>query len=136
MLKLHLNISRHCDGQLRLQAQAEKRRGLAVSEALPCDKCDYRTRTKKLNSEVPCETMRGGGRSAVPNRSLQIGLYNTSIATAAARRLLASMGTAVPSRTGLQKNANKCADIMMVENIKDMADKRRIVKHTHELQGF
>ena len=132
----HQQTHPHCDGQLRIQAQAEQRRGLAVSEALSCDKCDYKTRTKRLYSEVPRGSKRRGRSTAVPNMSLQIGLHNTGIATAGARRLLAAMGTAVPSRTGLQRGANKCADIIRTENIRDMAHKRKLTKDIHELQGF
>ena len=65
----HRQTHPHCDGQLRFQAQAEERRGLAVSEALACNKCDYATQSKKLYKEVPRDGNRPGRRTAVPNMS-------------------------------------------------------------------
>ena len=68
--------------------------------------------------------------------AFQVGLHNTGIATAGARRLLSAMDTAVPSRTGLQNSANKFGDIMTIENTQDMAEKRKLVKDIQELQGY
>lgn len=126
----------NCDGQPKLLAEAEERRGIAVSEMMSCVKCGYRTEQTKLYSEIPCESKRRGRRTATPNMSLQVGLQNTSIASAGARRLLTAMDTAVPSTSGLQKIANKCGEIIKTENLRDMAEKRHVVKDIHELQGF
>ena len=126
----------NCDGQPKLLAEAEERKGIAVSEMMSCSKCGYRTKQTKLYSEIPCEGKRRGRRTATPNMSLQVGLQNTSIASSGARRLLTAMNTVVPSKSGLQKIANKCAEIIKTENIRDMAEKRRLVKDIHELQGF
>ena len=132
----HQQKQPECDGQPKLLAEAEERRGLAVSEVMSCKKCRYKTEKTKLYSEIPHEGKRRGRRTATPNMSFQIGLQSTGIATSGARRLLTSMDTAVPSTSGLQKISNKCGEIIRNENIRDMADKRKLVKDIHELQGF
>ena len=130
----HQRLHPGCDGQPNLMAEAEECRGLAVSEAMQCKTCGFTTQRQKLYTEIP---QKGPGRrTATPNMAFQVGLYNTGIATAGARRLLASMDTAVPSRRGLQKSADKCGEIITEINLQDMAAKRATVKHIHELQGF
>lgn len=130
----HQRTHPECDSQPKLLAEAEEHRGLAVSEMMSCVKCGYKTEKTKLYSEIPHKTR--GRRTATPNIAFQIGLQNTGIAASGARRLLTSMDTAVPSSSGLQKSANKCGQIIMNENIRDMADKRKLVKDIHQLQGF
>ena len=125
-----------CDGQPKLLAEEEERRGLPVSEMMSCQKCGYKTEKTKLYSEIPHKGQRRGRRTATPNMAFQVGLQNTGIAASGARRLLTSMDTAVPSSSGLQKIENKCGQIIRDENIKNMAGKRKIVKDIHELQGF
>ena len=129
----HHRIHPDCDGQPKLIPHAEVRRGLAVSEMLSCQKCDFHTDQRKLYTEIP---RRGRGRrTATPNMALQVGLQNTGIATAGARRLLTAMDTTVPSVNGLQKLSNKCGEIITAENERDMCNKRTITKDIHGLQG-
>ena len=130
----HQRESPECNGRPQLVTGAEERRGLAVAEMMSCRKCGFHTDKKKLYTEIP--ESRRGRRTAVPNMAFQVGLHNTGIATAGARRLLSAMDTAVPSRTGLQNSANKFGDIMTIENTQDMAEKRKIVKDIQELQGY
>ena len=42
-----------CDGQPRLLAEAEERRGLAVSEVMSCHNCGYKSEKTKLYNEIP-----------------------------------------------------------------------------------
>ena len=125
-----------CDGQQKLLAEEEEHRGLPVSEMMSYQKCGYKTEKTKLYSEIPHKDQRRGQRTATPNMAFQVGLQNTGISASGARRLLTSMDTAVPSSSGLQKIENKCGQIIKDENIKNMAEKRKIVKDIHELQGF
>ena len=115
-------------------AEAEECRGLAVSEVMQCKKCGFTTHRQKLYTEIPKKGP--GRRTATPNMAFQVGLYNTGIATAGARRLLAALDTTVPSSSGLQKIADKCGEIIMEENVQDMTVKRATVKDIQELQGF
>jgi hypothetical protein len=123
-----------CDGRPQLVPELETHRGLAVSEVLSCNKCHFSTGRKKLYSEIP-QTSRGR-RTATPNMAFQVGLLNTGIAATGARRLLTALGTTVPSVNGLQKIANKCGDIVVNENVRSMAEKRKVVKQIQELQGY
>ena len=68
--------------------------------------------------------------------AFQVGLYNTGIATVGTRRLLGAMDTALPSRHSLQKNTDKCSEIITEVNLPDMTAKRATVKNIHELQEF
>ena len=130
----HQEAHPDCDGQPTLMADAEERRGLAVSELMSCQKCGFCTDKTKLFTEI-AQTGRGR-RTATPNMAFMVGLYNTGISTAGARRLLSAMDTTVPSGNSLQNTANKCGEIINTENHKDMSDKRTIVKDIHELQGY
>ena len=102
----HQRLHPECDGQPKLMAEAEECRGLAVSEVMQCKKCGFTTHRQKLYTEIPKKGP--GRRTATPNMAFQVGLYNTGIATAGARRLLAALDTTVPSSSGLQKIADKC----------------------------
>ena len=106
-----------CDGQQKLLAEEEERRGLPVSEMMSCQKCGYKTEKTKMYSEIPHKGQRRGRRTATPNMAFQVGLQNTGIAASGARRLLTSMDTAVPSSSGLQKIENKCGQIIRDENM-------------------
>ena len=65
-----------------------------------------------------------------------VGLYNTGISTAGAMRLLSVLDTTVPLGNSLQYIANKCGEIITTENVKDMCNKRTIVKDIDELWGY
>ena len=129
----HQQANPKCDGQPEIVHSAEVRRGLGVSEKLACQKCGFQTGQTKLYGEIPHTGK--GRRIATPNMALQVGLYNTSIATAGARRLLSAMDTTVPSKSGLQNLSTKCGEIITNENERDMGEKRGITKGIHELQG-
>ena len=130
----HQQAHPDCTGRPKLQVESEVHRGLAVSEKLCCKQCAFKTSRTKLYSEVAHPGR--GRRAAVPNMALQVGLHNTTMAAAATQRLLAALGTTVPSASGLQKAANKCGTIIQNVNISDMAEKRQLVKDIHFMQGF
>ena len=130
----HQQANPECDGQPEIVHSAEERRGLGVSEMLACQKCGFHTGKTKLYGEIPHTGK--GRRTATPNMSLHVGLYNTSIAAAGARRLLSAMDTTVPSRSSFKNLSIKCGEIITTENESDMAEKRRTTKEIHELQGY
>lgn len=131
-VKEHAKIN--CCGELYIPAYEEIRMGLGVSEVLCCDKCNFKSPRGKLYNEI----QHGGrGRKAVAlNMALQCGLNNTKIGNRGARVILTCLDTVVPSESAMQSTANKCNEILIQENIRDMNQKRTIVKNTLELQGI
>lgn len=90
-----------CKGRLITAASLYTKWGVSSMIRLKCDCCYFVSQKHKLYREVS-----GGGRgrrSAEPNRSLAVGLYQSSIANAGAQRLLTSMNKTIPSPSSLQK---------------------------------
>ena len=112
----------------------EIRMGLGVSEKLYCKKCTYISKRGRLYDEI--EHNGRGRKPAAINLALQCGLSNTKIGNKGARVILACINSSVPSESSMQITANKYSDIMLNENIRDMAEKRKVVKNTLELQGM
>jgi len=123
-----------CTGYLVTSNHLYQKWGVSAAIQLKCNTCSFVSSKHKLYQEVIREGK--GRRCAQPNRSLALGLYNTSIATAGAQRLLTSMNKSVPCVSGLQRQLNHVGDIVRSVNKTDMATQRRLVKDTLENAGY
>ncbi|KAI8493997.1 lens induction in camera-type eye [Branchiostoma belcheri] len=125
-----------CTGLLRLSARGEKKKGLATLETLVCDFCEYKSPQTKFYGEVKTQGQQGRGpRIAVPNMAIQVGMFNSPMGPQVLREIAAVLDLPVPSRSGLQKMANKYSDIMVQENERDMQGWRETVQEVHQQKG-
>lgn len=123
-----------CDGCLVTAVNLATKWGVSAMISLKCNTCKFVSSKQKLFREVPHAGR--GRKSAEPNRSLALGLFNTRIATAGVQRLLSSMNKPTPSPSGLQKQLNKVGDNLQKLNESDMARQRAQLKDTLEFGGY
>ena len=133
--KEHKEKSPLCNDMiLVIPEEAEHQRGIAVRTYFVCTNCNFLSSTHKLYKEIA--RTGPGRRTAVPNMALQLGLYQSNIAQAAASRILISMSVPPACMKTLQVNSNHCGDIMSKANEMDMARKRRKVVEVLENRGM
>ncbi len=123
-----------CHGRLVSAANLLTKWGVSAIAQLMCNKCNFISSKKKLYREVP-HTGRGR-KCAEPNRSLALGLMNTSIGAAGAQRLMGSMNKTLPAPSALQKQLNHVGDTIRSLNENDMGHQRKILKDTLEHAGY
>ena len=134
-VKAHRNKSNDCDGLLIPLSEYEVKRGTGVEEVFGCRKCSFKSQRKPLFQDV-VQKHKPGRNPCESNVALQLACHNTSLSTTGARRFLACMALPAPSASGMQKAANSFGPKMELENERDMAEKRRLVKETLNLRGF
>ena len=123
---------KHLDWQL--PEEREIIHGLAITASFRCQSCQFVSTPQKLYREM---ASKGPGRKkAVPNMSLQVGLYQTNISGTAVRRLLTALSTPAPVMSTLQKSSNECGNAMVQANEMDMMTKRRKVREVMEYRGM
>ena len=132
----HIKIQPACCNVLLPRQELEVQRGLGVEEVFGCNSCGFCSKRYKLYSTQYNQHRRPGRAAVAQNVGLQIGLHNTSIASAAIRRLLSCLDITVPSRSGLQKAANRVGPLLEQENLRDMQERRFKVKDILEYRGF
>ncbi|XP_019638426.1 PREDICTED: uncharacterized protein LOC109480633 [Branchiostoma belcheri] len=87
-----------CNGLVRLSSRRERKKGLATSETLVCDTCQYESPSRKFYGEVA----RQGAKMAVPNLAMQVAMFNSPIGPTVLREIAATLQLAVPSDTSYQ----------------------------------
>lgn len=130
----HGLASPKCKGRLRIPANLFSKWGVSAIIQLKCDSCEYISQKQKLYMEVP--TSGRGRRSAQPNRSLALGLCNSSIATVGCHRTLSCMNIPVPTASSLQKQLNNVGPTLSALNEEDMCNQRRQLKDILEHGGY
>lgn len=133
-VKKHHKMNKKCKGELITDSNLYQKWGTSAIIQLKCNNCSFVSKKFKLFKEI--EHHGRGRRCAEPNRSLAVGLFNTSIAAAGASRLLASMNKPVPCTNSLQKQLNKVGEIMTALNEEDMASQRKQLKDTLVNAGY
>lgn len=123
-----------CKGRLMTPANLFTKWGVSCIIRLKCDSCRYISEKQKLYRELPSPGK--GRKSAEPNRSLAVGLYNTSIAMAGVQRLLSSMNKPAPSSSSLQSQLNKVGKTVRHMNETDMCEQRTKLKNILEHCGY
>ncbi|RLJ22838.1 hypothetical protein DJ030_00120 [bacterium endosymbiont of Escarpia laminata] len=118
----------------QFQIYHEQQIGLCWKQSLRCTNCDYHSRMYKLYTEV--STGRSGQRAATTNVALHVGLQDSTIGTTKIRHILAAMDTPPPSRTGLERTANKVATVTAQATMDDLHRRRQKTKETNTLRGL
>ena len=132
----HKLMSPTCEGRLMTPTNMFTKWGVSAIIRLKCNSCKYTSDKKRLYRELQITTNGKGRKAAEPNRSLAVGLFNTSIAAAGAQRLLSSMNKPVPCASGLQRQLNDVGRTLRSLNEEDMCEQRSQVKQVLENGGF
>lgn len=123
-----------CNGQLTAPAEFFVKWGVSCIVSLQCSSCEYVSTKQKLFREI--QSSGPGRKAAEPNRSLAVGLFQTSIAAAGAQRLLCSMNKPVPCQRSMQKQLNKVGETIRAVNEEDMSTQRSRLKDILQHGGF
>ncbi|CAC5407270.1 unnamed protein product [Mytilus coruscus] len=97
--------------------------------------CKYESLVYPLYEEIGKEEKKGR-KAGAPNRRLQIGLADTDISNTAWCQLMRTVSHPAPSRTDMQRQSNKCGEMLVNINREDMKQQRQIVKQALERSGF
>ena len=132
--KEHNKLHPTCAGHLATDSELMEKWGVTASFHLKCKSCNFVSGKYKLYREV---SKQGRGRKAAePNRSLAVGLCNTSIAATGAQRLLSSMNKTCPSMSSMQKHLNQVGDEIRKLDEEDMGRHRGLLMDILELAGY
>ena len=116
--KMHRSINEKCRGDLVIDGNASVKWGLGWQERLRCTKCRYVGNHYKLYNEV--ERKGFGRRAAQINVGLQIGIASTSIGNTGTCRILNTANIISPSKSSMQKGANKVSAALQAINENSM----------------
>ncbi len=130
----HRLVNPNCDGELTAPAKCFTKWGVSGIIKLQCSSCKYLSTNQKLFRDI--QTSGRGRKTAEPNRSLAVGLFQTSIATAGAQRLLSSMNKPVPCQTSMQNQLDKVGRTLRSVNEEDMCTQRSKLKDVLQHGGF
>ncbi|CAH1277548.1 Hypp9691 [Branchiostoma lanceolatum] len=122
-----------CEGLVRLSFKGEIKKGLATVETLVCDTCKYASPKRKFYTET--KRPGPGAKIAVPNLAVQIAMFNSPIGVRVLREMAAALDLPVPSKSGLQKMANRYSDLMVKKNEDDMETWRETIYDIHLQKG-
>jgi len=131
--KNHRLRHENCRGDLEIDGYASIKWGLGWQERLKCTKCTYVSQHYKMYHEV--ERKGSGRRAAQINVGVQIGLASTSIGNSGTCRILNSANIIAPSRTSMQKGANKVNAALQTINEKSMRQIRRTLVYENSRVG-
>lgn len=121
-IKEHIEMKNTCKLP-QFKVCDEKQKGLCWSQALRCTNCKYKSNRFKLYEEVKSNSR--GPKYAKANLALQAGLQECAIGNYKARVLLLSTNTPAPSRSGMQKAANRVAILSTEAAEADLAERLR-----------
>ncbi|CAH1246632.1 Hypp7754 [Branchiostoma lanceolatum] len=122
-----------CEGLVRLSFKGEIKKGLATVETLVCDTCKYASPKRKFYTEA--KRPGPGAKIAVPNLAVQIAMFNSPIGVRVLREMAAALDLPVPSKSGLQRMANRYSDLMVKKNEDDMETWRETIYDIHLQKG-
>lgn len=112
---------------------SEQKFGLCWRERLVCKGCGFLSKIHNLYEDLP--QMSRGRRPANINRSLHVGLSQTSIGPSSFSKILCSINTPPPSASGMQKSANKISETVTRANRYDMRLRCEDLRSINNLQG-
>ncbi len=124
-----------CNGEIVLDIDHERQWGLTWIQRVKCTKCTYLSKFHKLYTETDVGRRRRGRKAASLNTSVQIGLSKTPIGGESLRLLCMSADLPPPSSSGLQRAANRVADQIGEENVKDMKMRRGEIRSINKYRG-
>jgi len=134
--KEHIDMSPNCCGTLEFDESREKQWGLCWIEQLKCSTCHYLSSAMKLYEEVVEDQVTRGRKAAAPNVALQVGLSHSMIGNTALRNILLATNIPAPSRSTMQRTANKVGKKLQEVNEEDMKKRRVYLREIHELRGL
>lgn len=116
----------------QFEVHKEVKKGICWSQKLKCTKCNYTSKLYKLYDEAPSDAR--GPKYALPNLGLQVGLQDCPMSSTKAQLLLLSVNAPAPSRSGMQKTANKVGSITSEASEKDLSARRKKLKLINKLR--
>ena len=128
-IKNHVKLYPECSGKLMWDESGDIQRGLAWRELLKCDKCSFVSKRHNLYTEV--KSNKRGSKTAAINIGSQVGMKHTSMSNTGLRKTLLAANTPAPSKSSMQKSANKVGAIVVDSNQKDM---KRICEDLQDIQ--
>lgn len=131
--KEHQVQSPSCPGDLGLDHDAEKQRGLCWIERLKCNSCAYRSKFHQLYEGV--RTGRRGPLTAAPNCAAQAALTQTSIGNSSLRKIMLASNIPAPSTTSMQRTGRYVHRNIEEANIEDMAERLQQAKEISNMRA-
>ncbi len=122
-IKNHIKYKAECGGDLKFDVENEQQRGVSWRERLICTECDFKSKYHNLYDTI--DSNKRGSKTSAMNIQAQIGLMTTLISSKNFREILMASNIPPPSRTGMQKTANKVAKNVEDINRESMRDIRR-----------
>ena len=122
----HRDMSPKCKGLLLYDDDRTTQWGAVWAMALKCTKCQYQSKKEKLYDEV--NTGKKGRKAADANVRLQLGLATQGVGQTGTRHLLSAVNIKPPSRSGMQKMANKVNPQIVQANKLNMKNIRQELK--------
>ena len=101
--------------------------GFGRKAVLTCTNCDFRTEREKLYREV--RTGRRGPKSALPNIAVPNAVLQSPIGITGMRHVLCQAGLEPPSRSCLQKHANRAGEKIQGEVEEHLRKQREKIDH-------
>ena len=130
--KSHTDASASCT-EMDLQISRETKFGLGWKYTYQCKNCEFVSREYKLYDEIPSD--KPGPNPAAINYQFQQSLQEVPIGPSSSRRLLATMDIPHPSRSSMQRTANKIGESMVELNKRDMSEKLELVQEVNRMRG-
>lgn len=116
--KEHFLFKSGCNGDLCWDDDTSKRWGCAWKVALKCNSCSFTTLHFKLYDEA--ESGAPGPNPATINVGLQVGLMKQGMSNSGMREILTAANIASPSKSTMQRTANRIGEIITEENQEDL----------------
>lgn len=129
----HQEQSPQCDGELTVDMDNERQRGLCWQEQLKCSKCKYVSSRYNLYDEV--RTGSRGPKTAAPNLGLQVGLCHSPMAVNGFRKLCASAGLPAPNPSSMARHMDIVRPHIIEANEDDMKQRCEGLKKINRLRG-
>ena len=117
-IKDHFKLNSQCEGDLIWDDVASKKWGLGWKAVLTCDRCSYKSQQFKLYEEA--ESAAPGPKAATINLGMQAGIMKQGISNTGIREILTSANIPSPSKSSMQKSANRVGEILIETNEEDL----------------
>ena len=134
---IHKAVSADCEGNFEWNPRTCQKWGFGWRLGLKCDSCQFQSKKYKLYDETATdEPRKQGPKAAKINIGVHVGLMSTSVGAHGLRGIMLSSGVPVPSKSGMQKNANKVAETVTALNQQDMMERRKKLTELNQIRGF
>ena len=132
----HLNLNPGCHIP-KFQLEREEKWGFGWAWKLKCRNCTFISKKYKLYDEVESDIPSKHGRKAAASTvRFQCGLQETPLGITGARKLLATTGTVPPSKSTMQRTANKVSEITVELTKEDLKEQIERIKDINEHRGL